>query len=407
MAKISGSHKALTQAELARQEQSRKEQQKQELIPLVARGSIKQADAADTLGITDRQIRRLVARYKEGGEEALVHQGRGKPSNHQPDSELRSIVMGHIRTKFLDSCPRLISEELKIMQDINIDVNPETVRRWMIKDGLWRPNDPVQVKHRQSRERRACRGELVQMDTSVHEWFGEGRGKQYMLGMIDDATSRIHARLYTADSARTNMEHLKSYMRLYGRPMALYVDRASFFIHNAPKGVTRGHDRAKPEEVQTQLQRAARDMGITMIYARSPQGKGRVERLFNTLQGKVIKMLGHRNIASLNEANDFLSGDFFTLWESRYTSKPALDDDLHRTIEGYDLDAILCEHEERVVTNDYTFQWEGWRYQIDPQDIVSSMRRGKVTIEVRHDDTLKVSYKGRYINIKRIKKVNR
>jgi transposase len=378
---------------------------KLELIPLVARGSMKQADAAKTLNLTDRQVRRLVRRYDEGGEAALLHKARGKPSNHQLAPEHRSKVISLIRANFMDSGPRLISEELQLMNDM--DVHPETIRRWMIEEKLWSPNDPSKVLHRQSRERRACRGELVQMDTSVHEWLGEGLGEQYMLAMIDDASNRVYPRLYDADTTRNNMDHIHGYLGLYGRPLALYVDHSSIFIHNFPNGVTRTPDRAKSDEVNTQVQRAAEQLGINIIYARSPQAKGRIERFFGTAQTKVIKMLAHRGIHTIDEANAFLTGEFFSFWEARYTVKPTLAIDMHRSIEGYDLDAILCEHEERVVTNDYTFQWEGWRYQIDPRDVISNMRRGKVIIEIRTNGSIKVNYKGVYINFQRIKKVNR
>ena len=128
------------------------------------------------------------------------------------------------------------------------------------------------------------------------------------------------------------------------------------------------------------------------------------EGIIGTAQTKV---LAHRGIHTIDAANDFLTGEFFSFWEARYTVQPALPDDLHRPIAGYDQDAILCEHEERVVTNDYTFQWQGWRYQIDPKDVISNMRRGKVTIEIRHNDSIKVNFKGRYINFNRIKKANR
>ena len=189
--------------------------------------------------------------------------------------------------------------------------------------------------------------------------------------------------------------------------MALYVARASHFIHTGPDGVTRSEGPEKPLEVQTQIQRAMEDLGIVMIFARSPQAKGRVERLFRTLQGKLIKMFAHRDISTIEQANEFLSAEFIPFWDKRYTVEPRLHEDAHRSAEGYDLDAILCEHEQRVVTNDYTFQYQGWRYQIEQRDVVATMRRNKITLELRSDGNIKAHFRGKYIHFYRLGKVSR
>jgi transposase InsO family protein len=380
------------------QEQQRrtlKDKEKIDTIVQAANGVITQSIAGNILGVLPRQVRRLIDKYNAGGPEAFIHQGRGKPSNHRSDDELRSNVIELISTKYRTSGPDLISYELDTLD--GIQVKPETVRRWMIQEGLWTVNDANRVTHRRWRERKPCLGEMVQMDTSVHHWFGDDHDKSYVISMIDDATSRVYFRFYDADSAKTNMDLILRYLRLYGRPLSLYVDRASHFTDNPPKGSRRPLKADKNGPV-TQIQRAAEELGIRMIYARSPQGKGRVERLFGTLQKRLVELLKHRGITTIEEANSFVTGKFIPHWEDRYTVAPLSETNVHRSVEGYDLEGILSVQESRTVTNDYSFQHCGCRYQIEAGDIKPNMRRNKVIVQERLDGTLRACFNGKYIN---------
>jgi transposase len=385
-------------------QQRLQDQERIDTVVKAANGVITQSSAADILGILPRQVRRLVRKYRLEGPEAILHQGRGKPSNHRTDDDLRVEVLEIISAKFIDSGPTLISDELMDLCDIT--VSSETIRRWMMQAGLWTPSSPNKVDHRRWRERKACYGEMVQMDTSEHEWFGPEGGKQYCIAMIDDATSKLHLRFYDADSTRTNMDLIKRYLRLYGRPMSLYIDRASHFTDNPPKGSKRA-SRAIESGPVTQIQRAMVELGIRMIYAHSPQAKGRVERLFETLQDRLLKMMKHRDINSIEEANNFVVVKFLPYWDKNLTHQPMNDTNVHRSVEGYNLDAILSVQESRVVTNDYTFQYKGWRYQIESKDMEPKMRRGNLVIEDRLDGSIKARFYDKYIHFHIVEQIIR
>jgi hypothetical protein len=273
----------------------------------------------------------------------------------------------------------------------------------MIEDGLWEPKEPGKETHRRWRERKAHPGQMAQMDTSEHRWFGPGRDKSYCIALIDDATSRLYARFYDSDSTLTNMGALRGYMAMYGRPLSLYTDKASHFTDNPPKDARLPWDLAKKEPV-TQFQRALEELNITQILAHSPQAKGRVERLFSTLQDRLLHMMKHRDITNNEEANAFLDKKFITFWNGRFARPPANAEDLHRTLDGLDVAAILSERDVRTVTNDYTFQHRNCRYQIEAGDMDSRMRRAKVTIENRLDGSLRVRFNDKYIHFFQLNK---
>jgi hypothetical protein len=374
------------------------------MIVKVANGSVTQTAGAKSLGITTRQVRRLVCRYKSDGVEALLHQGRNKPSNHRSDERKRDEVMGLVRLQYSDCGPTLISDELRDLHDIVFP--PETIRRWMIQDGLWTVDARGKESHRRWRERKASYGELCQMDTSKHMWFGPDRGYMYLIAMIDDATSRMFARFYREDSTLTNMDLIARYIALHGRPLAIYTDRASHFVVN-PKGSSRMPLELAETAPETQIQRALGQLGIHLSIAHSPQAKGRVERLFGTLQKRLLPMFTHRGITTIEEANDFLSKKFIPDWDRRYARPPMTDIDLHRPAEGHDLGSILSVQESRVVTNDYTFQHGGWRLQIESRDVDPRMRRNKVIIEQRTDGSVRTRFNDKYIHVVRVERIKR
>lgn len=354
-----------------------------------------QAVAATILGISQRQVRRLVDAYRNDGPEAVLHQGRGKPSNNRRDEVGRKEAMGIVKDSLLGSGPTLVSDELNDLHGIELPTT--TVRRWMLEEGLWTAKEPGKASHRRWRERKAHPGQMVQMDTSEHPWFGPDRDKAYCIALIDDSTSRLYARFYRADSTLTNMDALRGYMAMYGRPLSLYTDKASHFTDNPPKGAKLSGCLPKKGPV-TQFQRALSELNITQILAHSPQAKGRIERLFGTLQDRLLHMMKHRGIENVEVANEFLGNKFIAYWNDKFTHPPANAADLHRTLVGFDVAAILSEQDVRTVTNDYTFNYCGSKYQIEPGDMDSRMRRAKVTIEKRLDGSLRARFNGKYIH---------
>jgi hypothetical protein len=264
----------------------------------------------------------------------------------------------------------------------------------MIEAGLWKAK-PSRVRHRQWRTRKECRGEMVQMDTSIHAWF-EGRAPEepVLIAMIDDATSRLYARFFVEDSTRTNMTLLRGYLRRWGRPVALYADRASHFQTTREATV---EEQLQGREPETQIGRALRELDIRYIAASSPQAKGRIERCFRTLQDRLVKELRLRNICDLQDANDYLEQQFLPRWNRRFVHTPACSHDAHRGRKGLDLDAILALQQTRTVANDYTVRFQNQILQIERRGRRRGLRNAKVIVEERLDGSLRIRWRQRYL----------
>jgi len=368
---------------------SQKERDVLKIMHAVLRGERTQAEAARLLDKSTRQIRRIQRRLQAGGDAALVHRLRGKPSNHQPDPHLRQAVLAAYRQRYADFGPTFASEKLA---KEGLHVGAQTLRRWLIAEGLWlrqRRRDP----HRSRRPRRACFGELVQMDASIHDWL-EGRGPEMVLiSMIDDASSRTLARFYDAGTVQTHMDLLGRWLRRYGRPLALYTDRHSIF-EPQDKG------RALPDAV-TQFGRALQQLGIDLICARSPQAKGRIERSFGTAQDRWVKELRLAGVRTIEGANAVLGR--LLPGHNRRFGKPAREaSDAHRPLgPGHDLAAILSLQEERVVSNDYTVRFCNRFYQLLPP-VYPGQRGGRVVIEQRLDGTMAIRFRDKYVKYREV-----
>ena len=368
---------------------SRKERDRLKVIEQLDQGLIGQRQAAAWLGLSVRQVRRSLRRYQQQGDRGLVHQGRGRPSNRRLDEESVARAQELLRTRYRDFGPTLASEHLA--EDDGIAVSRETVRRWMGQLGLW-AGQRQKRPHRQRRPRRAGFGELVQMDTSAHDWL-EGRGPQCVLiTMIDDATGRKLARFFQTDSTATNMALIKAWAQRHGRPRALYTDWASHFRQVAVAGWKQG---------PTQIERALKELDIELICAHSPQAKGRVERSHQTDQDRLIKEMRLLGIATIEAANRFLEEIYLPRLEQKFAIEPASAVDAHRPVKGYDLDAILSVQEARRVRNDYTVQVDGVAWQIERGEIAGGLRQGKVIVERRLDGSLRLRWGDRYLKYHR------
>jgi transposase len=363
---------------------SQKERDVLKIMHAVLRGEHTQVEAARLLDKSSRQVRRILRRLQANGDAALVHGLRGRPSNHQPDPQLRQAVLAAYRQRYADFGPTFASEKLARE---GLHVGAQTLRRWLIAEGLWqrqRRRDP----HRSRRPRRACFGELVQMDASIHDWL-EGRGPEVVLiSMIDDATSRTLARFYDAGTVQTHMDLLARWLRRYGRPLALYTDRHSIF-----EPQDKGH--ALPDAV-TQFGRALQELGIDLICAHSPQAKGRIERSFGTAQDRWVKELRLAEVSTLEGANAVLGR--LLPGHNRRFGKPAREaTDAHRPLgPGHDLAAILSIQEERVVSNDYTVRFRNRFYQLLPP-VHAGQRGGRVVIEQRLDGSMAIRFRDKYL----------
>ncbi|MDQ2950127.1 MAG: ISNCY family transposase [Acidobacteriota bacterium] len=361
---------------------------------------ITQKEAAEELGITERQVRRLLRKLKKHGDKAVVHALRGEPSNRKTDEQVQQQAVEILsRPDYRGFRPTLATEHLG--KHYQLEASRETVRKWMIEAKLWKPRRQRVEKVHMWRVRRGRLGELVQWDTSDHDWL-EGRGERLkLIAMIDDATSRYLARFVMSDSTEENMAVLKQYLNLHGRPLAFYTDKAGIFqtAVKTKRGEHRdGKDR--PEMAPTQIGRALRELGIIWIPAHSPQAKGRVERSFETMQDRLVKELRIAGANTLEQANDYLEKEFIPWWNATLTVVPASADDAHRPLEReHDLAAILSHVETRQVDNDYTIHFDSKIYQIEKKAICAGLRGAAVRVERRWDGGIAVRFRDRYLAV--------
>jgi hypothetical protein len=368
-------------------EMSQRERDVLKVMSLVLKGERTQAEAARLLGRSVRQVRRLQRRLEGRGDGGVVHGLRGRPSNRAVDEAVRERVLGLYREHYAGFGPTLAAE--KLLEGHELPVGRETLRQWLLAAGLWTPKRR-RDRHRSRRQRKACFGEMVQADGSEHDWL-EGRGPRMVLvGMIDDATSRVVARFYPAETTEAYLDLVGRWVRKYGRPLAWYSDRHSVFRADEVVG---GERLAVP----TQFSRALGELGIGLISANSPQAKGRVERLWGTAQDRLVKELRLAGAATLERANAVLEAKFLPWFNRRCTVKAASGNDAHRPLgKAHDLAAILSVQETRVVANDYTIRFGGRAYQLLPP-VWPGQRGGKVTVERRLDGSMRVRFKHRYL----------
>ncbi len=363
---------------------------------------ITQRQAAEELGLSVRQVKRLIYALKKRGDKAVVHGLRGKPSNQRiaktVEEEAMQILSADLYKGF---GPTLASEYLADKHDI--EVSKETVRQWMIRAKLWRAKEQKVKAVHVWRPRRSRFGELVQWDTSEHDWL-EGRGeKLYLIAMIDDATSRLFARFVRHDSTVENMKLLWSYLEKFGRPLGFYTDKASIFrTAEKRKRDEPGVDKDPVEMPPTQIGRALQELGIAWIPAHSPQAKGRVERNFGTAQDRLVKGMRVAGVKTLEQANQYLEETYLVWWERELTVEPAHLDDAHRPLDKtHNLEASLSHVETRQVRNDYTIPLDAELYQIERQSVVSGLRKAHVRVERRLDDSIAVRFGERYLKVSR------
>jgi len=368
---------------------STKERDRLKVLHEVKRGHVTQRGAAQQLGITDRWVRKLLVRMKQEGDGGIVHRLRGRESKRRLPESVRARVLKLVKAKYGDFGPTRACEYLA--QDDGVEVSKETLRQLLIDAGMRRGKRRRVEEVHVWRPRRSCRGELVQWDTSVHDWL-EGRGPRlYLVAMIDDASSQAYGRFVTADSTEENLGVLWGYLEHWGRPVEFYTDKSSLFTVNRP--AVEAADEALPEE-WTQIGRALRELGIGWIAAHSPQAKGRVERFFGTAQDRLVKGLRLAQADSLEAAQTYLEQEYLPQWNQNFTRVPEGSTDAHRPLRAeHQLAAILSHVEERFVSADYTIRYQGRIYQIARGNIRPGLRGGRVRVEQRLDGSLAVKFR--------------
>src|SRR5712692_4007431 len=358
---------------------------------------ISQRKAAERMGVSDRWVRKLLQRMKRRGDAAVVHGLRGRASNRKIATRVQAQAIEILKQpEWHDFGPTFAAEQLARRQQIR--VSDETLRQWMIGAGLWKSRARKAEQVHCWRPRRSAFGELVQWDTSEHDWL-EGRGPvRYLVRMIDDATSWRWGRFVERDATPHNMGVLWEYLEKNGRMVDVYTDRDSMFTVT-PRAGESEQERIVADRL-TQIGRGLRELGIGWIAAYSPQAKGRIERSFLTAQDRLVKQLRLAKVSTMEAANAFLENEYWPEWNERF-AKPVTDfPNQHRTLSpSQDLATILCHVEERVIANDYTFSFAAQRYQIGREQIQAGMRRQRLRVELRLNGELKARHQGRYLQI--------
>ena len=369
-----------------------------EWLKRVQDGVVTQQHAAAKMGVSGRWVRKLLARMKTDGDAVVVHGLRGRSSNRRIDEQTQARVVELLKQpEWHDFGPTFASQQLAKRH--GIEVSKETVRGWMVVAELWKAQPRKLGEKHFWRPRRSGYGELVQWDTSNHDWL-EGRGEavRYLVKWIDDATSRSGGRFVLHDGTRENMGVLWQYAEGNGRMVDLYTDRAGIFMV-APRAKESAQQRQEADRL-TQFGRGLRELGIGWIPAYSPQAKGRVERSFGTDQDRLVKHLRLAKVKTLQDANKFLEAEYWPEWNERFARTLEGVVDMHRALTPQtDLASALSHVEQRLVSNDYTFSFAGRRYQVARTDVKAGMRGKSLRIELHLSGALRARFEGVYAEV--------
>lgn len=368
---------------------SNKEANRISVLDRLNQKEIKQKKAAEILGLSIRQVKRLIRKYRKTGVISLVHGNRGKIGNHAVDQKVIDNVLEIIKTKYFGFGPTLAHEKLSETNEISFGL--ETLRKAMISSGLWIKKAQRKIIVHQLRERRKSFGELVQIDGSPHLWF-ENRGEYCtLLVFIDDATGKLlWLEFCHSETTMAYFRASKGYFKKHGKPLFFYSDRDSVFRVNAKGG----------EYQPTQFGRAMEQLVIKIICATTPQAKGRVERVNQTLQDRLVKELRLRNICTMAEANKYLP-QFIEDFNRKFAVTPINTFNVHRPlteIETTKIDQILAIEEERTLSKNLTCQFEKQTYQIKTKTGGYALRQARVKITKDTEDKIQIEYNGRKLD---------
>lgn len=368
---------------------SAKEMSRYQVLGRLLRKEINGPEAAKLMDCSTRQTRRLKAKIKKEGAKGLIHKGRGQESNHRiPGKEYQAITK-IIRMKYHDFGPTLAQEKLSELHGLTRGV--ETLRQLMLKEGLWTLRR-ASKEHHEWRERKAALGEMLQFDGCDHQWF-ENRGPRCtLLAAIDDATGKIlRAEFAPHEGVVPVFSFWKEYVKTQGKPLNLYLDQFSTYKMNSEFA-------EKNHELKTQFQKVCHALEIKLIFAWSPQAKGRVERLFHTLQDRLAKELRLQKINSLEAGNRFLREKFLPAFNEKFSVLPRSTANLHRALVNKELDrldSLFSQHFTRVVQNDFTVSFQKKWFQITDHQPVTVCKRDTLAIEERLDGTIKMFLRGK------------
>ena len=366
---------------------SRKERDRVPIMIGIKQQELTLVAAAEVMAISYRQARRVWRRYQTDGDAGLVHRLRGRPSQRRLAPELRARVLARYAERYWDFGPTLAAEYLAAADGLQVD--HETLRRWLWAAGK-RTGRRRRQAHRQWRERKACLGQMVQLDGSHHDWFEGRRAKAVLMVRVDDATNRVWAQFFEEETTRASYDVFEGWVRRHGLPRSLYVDRDSIY---RCEGVASIAEQLAGKEPQTQFGRAMATLDVELILANSPQAKGRVERMNGVLQDRLVKALRLAGISDLESANRFLVEVFLPAFNRRFNRPAASPADVHGAVPRK-LDEVLSWEVERVVQGDWTVACDGRWYQLDRQHEALSLVRRQVIVRTLRDGRVQLVYRG-------------
>lgn len=373
---------------------SKRQLDRYEIINRLIRKEINGITAANLLSLSVRHTKRLKVKVKEKGPQGLIHARKGRPSNNQIGGEEKNKIVSLLRKHYYDFGPTFAAEKLSELHGFTRD--PKTIRIIMIAEELWKPK-PKRKKqpHRSWRERKASYGEMQQFDGSYEYWF-EDRGTECcLLAAIDDATGKItKAKFDTDEGVFPVFGFWKEYLEQNGQPRTVYLDKFSTY-KMSQKTAQNNHN------LLTQFQRAADEIHMELITAHSPEAKGRVERLFNTLQDRLIKELRLAGISTIVQANIFLDKIFIPKFNQQFNVQPRNKIDLHQKLsmsEMKKLESVFSRQTKRVVQNDFTLSFHNQWYQLTKDQVATVQKKDEVLMEERIDGSIHIRLRGKYLN---------
>jgi len=376
---------------------TQKEAKRYEIIKDLIVKKIDGTEAAKQMNLSVRQVKRIKALVKKKKIKGVIHGNRGKKSNRQINEKTIAQAKKLLNEKYHDFNPLLAQEHLR--DDDQIDVSKETVRQWLINEKLWKPKRKSEAKKFTWRERKDNYGEMQQFDGSYHAWF-EGRNveevgeEQCLLLSVDDATGKItNAEFDYNEGVKPVFNFWKNYFEEKGLPISIYLDRFSTYKVNHKNA-------ADNKELMTQFERAMNQLNVRVIHANTPQAKGRVEKMNETLQRRLIKEMRLANINTIAEANKFLKEVFIPKFNAQFGVVPKKKNDLHRGLnekQKNDLNKILSIQSERRVNNDYTIRFKNSYYQLNKIQPTTVCKNDKVLIEEHLSGELKIAIRNKYL----------
>lgn len=371
-----------------------REKERYGVIRRLIQGEIVASEASKQLHVGVRQVQRIKKEVKKDGVGGVIHGNRGQPSNRRLNKRVHDRTVALIKKHYADFGPTLASEKLLERHDMAVSIS--CVRHVMIGAGLWKPKSrKASSEYRSWRPRKEQEGEMEQFDGSYHKWFEDRAPECCLLASIDDATGKIlYAKFDQNESVRSVFTFWDRYIHEHGKPISIYLDKYSTYKINHPSAVDNS-------ELMTQFQRAMQELDIRVISAHSPQAKGRIERVFDTLQDRLVKELRLRNISTIEKASVFLKEEFIPWFNNKFSVVPEKPGNLHRPLSPAALTrlpAIFAVHSQRKVNNDFTIRFQNQWIQLSETQSTTVYKKDTVLIEQRLDQTMHIRLNQTYLN---------